>query len=109
MGVQHLKKEYDINHIVKLNGVYVKEISDEIVNGEVFQMFGDMKLPLGKMKDGKNEGKWISWYPNGQKREEVTYKDGKKDGFWKYWNENGQIESAEKYNNGKLRQIICFY
>jgi hypothetical protein len=27
------------------------------VNGKVFQMFGDMKVPLGKMKDGKKEGK----------------------------------------------------
>ena len=59
------QKEYDINHIVLQNGVYIKKFSDEIVNGKVFQMGGDMKVPLGKMKDGKKEGKWMVWYDNG--------------------------------------------
>ena len=57
LSVGFSQKEYDINHIVEQNGVYIKKFSDEIVNGKVFQMFGDMKVPLGKMKDGKKEGK----------------------------------------------------
>ena len=32
-----------------------KKFSDEKVNGEVFRMFGDMKAPLGNMKNGKQE------------------------------------------------------
>ena len=51
------QKEYNINHIVEQNNVYIKKFSDEIVNGKVFKMFGEMKVPLGKMKDGKKEGK----------------------------------------------------
>ena len=108
VGCSTSQKEYDINHIVKLNGVYVKEISDEIVNGEVFQMFGDMKLPLGKMKDGKKEGKWISWYPNGQKWSEETYKNGEIDGLWTEWWENGQKSQEETYKNGKLIEGKCW-
>ena len=30
----------------------------------------------GKLKDGKEDGKWTEWYENGQKRSEVNYKDG---------------------------------
>ena len=73
VGCSTSQKEYDINHIVKLNGVYVKEISDEIVNGEVFQVVDDMKVPIGKMKNGKKDGLWTSWYENGQKESEETF------------------------------------
>ena len=90
VGCSTSQKEYDINHIVKLNGVYVKEINDEIVNGEVFQVVDDMKVPIGKMKNGKKDGLWTSWYENGQKESEETFKDGKRDGLGTWWYENGQ-------------------
>ena len=92
------QKEYDINHIVLQNGVYIKKFSDEIVNGKVFQMGGDMKVPLGKMKDGKKEGKWMVWYDNGTKQREQNYKDGKGNGLSILWYENGQkmLEGTKK-------------
>ena len=90
IGCSTSQKEYDINHIVKLNGVYVKEINDEIVNGEVFQVVDDMKVPIGKMKNGKKDGLWTSWYENGQKESEETFKDGDYDGLWTKWHRNGQ-------------------
>jgi antitoxin component YwqK of YwqJK toxin-antitoxin module len=95
------QKEYDINHIVLQNGVYIKKFSDEIVNGKVFQMGGDMKVPLGKMKDGKKEGKWMVWYKNGQKEEEGTYKDGKRDGLYTEWYENGQKKKEGTSKDGE--------
>jgi len=91
ISVGFCQKEYDIDHIIKQDGVYIKKFSDEKVNGKVFQMFGDMKVPLGKMKDGKKEGKWISWYPNGQKRLEETWKDGELISE-EQWNEDGSVK-----------------
>ena len=91
LSVGFSQKEYDINHIVEQNGVYLKKFSDEFVSGEVFEMYGDMKVPLGKMKDGKKEGKWMVWYDNGTKQEEQNYKDGKKNGLFTEWNENQEI------------------
>ena len=44
------QREYNINHIVEESGIYKKKISDEIVNGKIYQMTDDMKVPLGKMK-----------------------------------------------------------
>jgi antitoxin component YwqK of YwqJK toxin-antitoxin module len=93
------QKEYDINHIVEQNNVYIKKFSDEIVNGKVFQMFGDMKVPLGKMKDGKKEGKWMVWYDNGTKQREQNYKDGKKNGLFTEWRENGIKRKDTQYLN----------
>ena len=57
LSVGFSQQEYEITHIIERDGVYVKKFSDEKVNGKVLQMFGDMKVPLGKMKDGKKEGK----------------------------------------------------
>ena len=90
IGCSTSQKEYDINNITERNGVYVKKFSDEKVNGKVFQMVDDMKVPLGKMKNGKKDGLWTSWYENGQKKEEVTFKDGEMISK-KYWNEDGSV------------------
>jgi antitoxin component YwqK of YwqJK toxin-antitoxin module len=102
LSVGFSQKEYNRNHITENNGVYIKKFSDEIVNGKVFQMFGEMKVPLGKMKDGKKEGKWIGWYPNGKKEYEGTFKDGEKDGLYNVWYENGQKEGELLYKDGIL-------
>ena len=102
LSVGFCQKEYDINQIVERDGVYIKKFSDEIVNGKVVQMGGDMKVPLGKMKDGKKEGKWMLWYENGQKEKEGTLKDGKENGLWTSWNKNGQKKSEIHYKDGKL-------
>ena len=85
LSVGFSQKEYNINHILKRDGVYIKKFSDEIVNGKVFQMFGDNKVPLGMVTNGKINGKWTSWYKNGQKDREVHYKDGKEDGLHTSW------------------------
>ena len=94
------QKEYDKDHIVERDTIYIKKFSNEIVSGKVFGMWGDMKVPLGVIKDGKKEGKWISWYKNGKKESEGTFKDGKKDGKWTDWYENGQKKEEETYKDG---------
>ena len=69
----------------------------------------------GKYVDGKKEGFWTEWYPNGQKKNEGpfinslihghfnhwtadgrkegegSYRFGKYDGKWKFWNANGEL------------------
>ena len=106
VGCSTSQKEYDINHIVKLNGVYVKEISDEIVNGEVFQVVDEMKVPIGKMKNGKKDGLWTSWYENGQKESEETFKDWKRDGLEIHWYENEQKKSEGTLKDGEYVGLI---
>ena len=102
VGCSTFQKEYDINNITERNGVYIKEISDEIVNGEVFQVVDDMKVPIGKMKNGKKDGLWTSWYENGQKESEETFKDGKRDGLGTWWYENGQKKDEFTWKDGKV-------
>ena len=61
IGLSWGQKEYSIDHIVKQGVVYKEKFNDEIVNGNIFKMSGEMKLPLGKMKDGEKTGKWMVW------------------------------------------------
>jgi len=62
--------------IILKENVYYKKFSDEICNGKVYTMFGDEKVYIGYLKDGKQDGLWSEWLENGQKRKETTYKEG---------------------------------
>ena len=100
LSVGFPQKEYDINQIVEWNDVYIKKFSDEEVNGSVYQMFGDIKVDLGYIKNGGKEGLWTWWFENGRKKNEGTYKDGKENGLHKWWYENGHKSEERTYKNG---------
>ena len=53
-------------------------------------------------KDGKYHGLRTEWYENGQMRGEVRWKNGKHDGLWTWWYENGQMRGEENWKDGKL-------
>jgi hypothetical protein len=46
-------------------------------------------------------GKYVEWYPDGQKRAEGNYKDGKLDGWQTAWHENGTTAYESNYKDGK--------
>jgi antitoxin component YwqK of YwqJK toxin-antitoxin module len=52
-------------------------------------------------KDGKKDGKSIIWYMNGHKFSETIYKDGWLDGKATSWHENGQKKLESTYKRGK--------
>ena len=54
----------------------------------------DPSNPLGLEKI---QGHWVSYYDNGQKKEEGNYNDGKQVGKWIYYNSDGSIEKTEEY------------
>ena len=49
----------------------------------------------------QQEGLWVEWYENGQKKSEKNYKDGKRDGLWVGWDEDGQKSYESNYKDGK--------
>ena len=108
IGLAWGQKEYNINHIVEQDSVYKKKFSDKIVNGNVYQMSDDIKVPLGKMKNGKKDGLWTGWDDNGQKKSEGTFKDGKWDGLWTLWYDNGQKMYDGTFKNGELLSYIAY-
>ena len=99
IGLAWGQKEYNINHIVEQDSIYKKKFSDEIVNGNVYVMFDDMKVPLGKMKNGKKEGIWTDWYVGGTDyysggtiKSKTSWKNGNISGTCYNYRQNGTIE-----------------
>ena len=93
IGLAWGQKEYNINHIIEQDSIYKKKFSDEIVNGNVYVMFDDMKVPLGKMKNGEKEGIWTDWYSNGRIKSKTSWKNGNISGTCYYYRLlNGTIE-----------------
>ena len=51
-------------------------------------------------KEGKKDGKWLSYYDNGQILEEVNYKKGYYDGKNITFHSNGEVKSTGLWTNG---------
>jgi antitoxin component YwqK of YwqJK toxin-antitoxin module len=57
----------------------------------------------GFFKDGKLEGKWISYNQNGTKKAIAEYSEGIKTGKWFFWNENSLSEVD--YTNNAIATV----
>lgn len=63
----------------------------------------------GEIIDGKKEGRWVSYYANGNLQREGSYKNGKKDGLWiQYW-PNGNKKSEATFVEGKYSGLYTSY
>ena len=68
---------------------------------------GEKKYIEGKYDENQHRnGTWTSWYDNGQKNSECKYIDGKEDGAYHVWYPNGK-----PYINGhyKLGEKVGFW
>ena len=101
--------QYNIDSIIELNNTYVKNFSDEIVNGRVYMLVDDKRVHLGIIKDGLKVGKWFDWYLNGLKKEEINFVSGKKNGFHTNWDSNGEINYTKFYYDNKKDSLWTFY
>ena len=77
-------------------GLFYEKFTATPFTGEV-----DEGLLRGSFKNGKREGSWEGYWPNGQLMDKTNYKNGKEEGYseW-YWN-NGQLGTKGNYKNGK--------
>lgn len=101
------QKEYNTNDVIKMdNGLWTVKFSDEPITGKVYGYFGEegnlKKVYMGKVLNGKQEGKWVSYYHStGRKMYELYYKNGKEDGLQTNWYENGQKWLEKNFKDGK--------
>ena len=81
---------------------YIKGSSDPYT-GKVLKSFdnGNWQMELD-LKDGMPDGKIVTYYKNGQKKEESYFKGGKPaDGEWLGWHENGELKIEIIIENGE--------
>ncbi len=60
-------------------------------------------------KKKERNGKWTSWFENGNKNSQGTYVDGKEHGKYTVWYPNGQIHYIGKYHHGQKSGKWKFY
>ena len=104
-------KEYNIENIYlrELDKVFIKKFSDEVVNGNIYKMFGDQKVVLGKMVKGKKEGVWSDWYDNGIKQYQGSYTKGIANGKATAYYENGSLQKEGFYRNNRIIGTLKSY
>ena len=57
----------------------------------------------GHFNKGKEDGKWIWYYENGQIKVEGIYKAGNRVNQWITYNENGSIKEVKEYTSAPER------
>ena len=103
-----LSQEYNLDELVERDGLYFEKYSDKPIRGKVYKMFGNKKVIMGSLVNGKLNGKWTEWYENGQKMVEGTFKDGKSDGLETWWHDNGQKKKEGAWKDGSLISAKCW-
>ena len=93
------QKEYNVENLILNGDSYTKKFSEEIVNGSIFIMMGDIKVVMGRMRNGKKYDRWVYWWDNGLKKSEGSYDLGKKYGEWAYYNSLGIKDSIVNYKS----------
>ena len=81
---------------------YIKGSSDPYT-GKVLKSFdnGNWQMELD-LKDGMPDGKIVTYYKSGQKKEESYFKEGKPaDGEWLGWHEKGELKIEIIIENGE--------
>lgn len=72
--------------LVERDGLFYKKFTDVPFTGNI------TGRTQGTIRDGKEEGSWVSYYINGQLWTKKTYKDGRTDGPWvRYLPDGSQV------------------
>ena len=95
------QENYNINSLIKNNGIFTEIGKNTPVEGKVYKMIKDEKNHMGYLKEGKKHGRWIEWHPN-KRRLEENYKNGVLDGSVSLFFKNGQKEWRYYYTKGTL-------
>lgn len=93
------QKEYSMESLILNGDSYTRKFSEEVVNGSIYIMMGDIKVVIGKMRNGKQYDRWVYWWDNGLKQSEGSYDLGKKYGEWIYYDSLGIKDSIVNYEN----------
>ena len=75
-----------IGDLVIRKGIYYKQFSEVPFSGEI------TGKSQGTIKNGKEEGAWVTYHPNGQLKSKGNFKNGKVVGAWAYNYEIGVMD-----------------
>ena len=92
-----------------LNGeVNIRNEQNEIIEKKHYLKGAkDYSIKYNQKGELRN-GKWTTYFDNGNLWLESNYKEGKLHGNWLFYYENGKIQNSKPYKDGKLHGV-CYY
>ena len=101
------------DYLIKNNDKLVRPFTNDYVTGRVYKIFQNgyhKKKYVGKLIGSSRDGKWTTWWDNGERKIEGTYVKGVKNGFWHEWSKDGTMISEMVYRDGRVIQLKnCAY
>ena len=107
-SVSFSQSKVNINNLVQYGEKWFKQNDDEPYTGIVFRLSektGNKILNYG-MVNGLMNGRYETFYENGQIEKEGTWKDEKQDGVWTEWYDNGRKKNKGIMDYGNLVKVI---
>ena len=84
-----------------------KVFEETVVEESELNFRNDKFYPVNS--DTPYSGRIVTYYGNGQFKENGSYKDGQKDGLYKYYFETGQLQFIKKYISGEFIETMIRY
>jgi hypothetical protein len=66
-----------------------------------WEKYDEDNIEKGNYVDGKEEGIWEYFYPNGQLSMKGSYKNGEYNGKWVFFHEDGSLDQKGSFKNGE--------
>jgi antitoxin component YwqK of YwqJK toxin-antitoxin module len=84
---------------------------DGVRDGDWITYDSTGKQPLSEehYANGKEDGVWKVWYPNGKLKQQATFKNGKREGTSAEWNDKGDKLIEAEYADNKLNGTATRY
>jgi antitoxin component YwqK of YwqJK toxin-antitoxin module len=70
---------------------------------------GEQPLREERYDNGKADGVWKSWFPNGQLHQQSSFKQGKRDGVSTEWTEKGEKRAEISYADNKYDGAATYW
>lgn len=86
------------NKAVGIHREYDKK--GEVVAGKVYSDIGVLEAKGVVDEEGKKQGNWVDYYPEGKIKAKGKYINDLRDGPWLFYFRNGKIEQKGNYKNG---------
>ncbi|MDR2408986.1 MAG: hypothetical protein LBE13_12855 [Bacteroidales bacterium] len=98
-------------YLVDDNGHYATDAKgNKILYKETYFFPGEKKYVSGTYDTVQaRNGVWTSWYENGQKNSEQNYINGKEDGKYRVWHPNGEPWIKGEYKMGEKTGVWSFH
>ncbi|MDR1460012.1 MAG: hypothetical protein LBI60_07335 [Bacteroidales bacterium] len=107
---KEIKETYADGKAKKVDEYTTDDKGNKVLYKETFFFPGEKKYISGTYNNAQNRnGVWTSWYENGQKNSEQNYIDGKEDGKYRVWYPNGNPYIQGEYKMGMKIGMWSFH